>query len=223
LDQLQQLPNLQVLNLKETKVTSRGLRYLPTCTDLKELELQETQIDDEALRYIGQCRKLTRLKLQKTRVTDAGLAHLQGLTALESLDLEGTLVTGSGLDTIADNCPLWYLSIGGGPHFAATNACLRPFERMRKLRQLHFRSGKITPADLAAVQWPLELYRVEVGVKEVDVAALRPFTRCPQIGQVDVVRDAIPPETLTQLKAILPIVDQINIEDIIGKPTANGP
>jgi len=82
------LKNLRRLNLGETKVDGRNLRYLAELQRLERLELDETRLDDESLAHLANLRGLKLLRLDETGITSKGVKYLAGLTALERLDLD---------------------------------------------------------------------------------------------------------------------------------------
>lgn len=81
LERLEELLQLHVLDLRDTKVTSAGLEEL---TGLSQLQ---------------------RLNLVSTQVTDTGLEHLKALTQVQYLFLDGAEVTAQGVKKLQKALP----------------------------------------------------------------------------------------------------------------------
>ncbi len=124
-----QLPALESIALRLTKVTDAGMEALAKCKSLKSIGIEGTpvtdngleylldlprlvvlglgvydegaSITDEGLRTVGRMAQLKSLSLSGTPVTNAGLEHLSGLTELESLDIDETQATEAGLAHLA--------------------------------------------------------------------------------------------------------------------------
>lgn len=92
------LKELRVLDLSETAVGDKGLASLKGLTNLEDLNLWQSTTSDAGLENIAGMTKLKRLNLDKCKVTDAGIAHLQGLQDLEFLHLGSTSVGDPGLE-----------------------------------------------------------------------------------------------------------------------------
>ena len=92
------LPNLHTLSLGFTRTDDNLLAELRGLTTLESLRLNHTQISDVGLAHLKQLSQLKELYLGGTAIGDAGLVHLSGLTNLEELDLRGTQITDAGLE-----------------------------------------------------------------------------------------------------------------------------
>lgn len=84
IEHLSNVPNLQVLVLKNTKV--KTLKDISKLEKLKTLRLDQTETNDESLKNLKGLR-LKDLSLVETRITDKGLKALAALPTLENLHL----------------------------------------------------------------------------------------------------------------------------------------
>jgi Leucine-rich repeat (LRR) protein len=95
---IRHLPNLESLSLGFTRADDTLLAELGDLSNLQSLRLNHTQISDEGLAHLKQMSQLKELYLGGTAIGDAGLKRLSGLINLEELDLRGTQITDAGLD-----------------------------------------------------------------------------------------------------------------------------
>jgi hypothetical protein len=126
---IRKLPDLENLDLTDTRITGAGLAQLRGLKKLAVLGLWKTQVDDEGLKYLSSSANLWQLVLDETKVTDSGLAQLENLTNLEEwLGLTDTRVTDEGL---------------------------KHLERLTKLRSLNLRRTRVTAAGVAKLRTAL--------------------------------------------------------------------
>jgi hypothetical protein len=111
LTHLKPLANLQCLDLRDTEVTSDGLKHLIGLTRLEGLQLRGTKVDNAGIAQLANLRKLTLLDLGWTRVTDASLGSLSRFESLERLYLSRTAVTDEGIARLASSPRLNYLDL----------------------------------------------------------------------------------------------------------------
>lgn len=91
------LPWLEVLDLRDTAVTSLGIARLKGFDRLWSLNLAGTLVSDTALETIATLISLQELSLVDTSITDACVPHLLRLTNLRVLNLEGTRVSNAAI------------------------------------------------------------------------------------------------------------------------------
>lgn len=84
------------LNLNETPVTDDGLENLEYLPHLNIVWLRDTQIGDAGLAHLVDLPELKWLDAGNTNITDAGLEHLVKMDALQGVNLVGTNVTKEG-------------------------------------------------------------------------------------------------------------------------------
>ncbi len=88
---------LEVLNLRGTRVTSKVFEHLGHLTGLRSLDIAFTQIDDEGFEALANLPKLEHLAIGGNRLTGSSLALLKLLPTLTSLDVGGIQRVDSGL------------------------------------------------------------------------------------------------------------------------------
>ena len=89
LEAMPQLPNLQYLWLRDTKITGKSLARIATCApNIQFLELNGTDVDDEGVEQLVRLPLLTQIRLEKTKVTDRVFESLRKMR-LEIVMLAG--------------------------------------------------------------------------------------------------------------------------------------
>lgn len=88
---------LEVLNLRGTRVTSKVFEHLAHMTGLRELDLGFTQINDEGFEHLASLPKLEKLAIGGNRLTGSSLPLLKLVPALVDLDVGGIQRVDSGL------------------------------------------------------------------------------------------------------------------------------
>lgn len=94
---------LEKLNLRGTRVTSKVFAHLGALTGLRSLDVAFTQVDDEGFEELLKLGELNHLALGGNRLAGSCLAVLKSLPALTSLDAGGTQRVDSGLWGLALN------------------------------------------------------------------------------------------------------------------------
>ncbi|MSV29980.1 MAG: hypothetical protein EXQ52_14730 [Bryobacterales bacterium] len=89
--------NLERLNLRGTKVTSKVFDHLAKLTALRELDLSSSQIDDEGFENLAALGKLQNLAIGGNRLNGSALPFLKLLPNLKKLDVSGIQRVDSGL------------------------------------------------------------------------------------------------------------------------------
>lgn len=84
------------LNLRDTNISSEGLRHLTGLIGSKRLHLERTSIGDGGIVYLAGLKKLEQLNLYSTEISDASLPHLKGLKHLKQLFVWETKVSETG-------------------------------------------------------------------------------------------------------------------------------
>lgn len=88
---------LEILNLRGTRVTSKVFAHLAQMTGLRELDLGFTQIDDEGFEHLASLPKLEKLGIGGNRLTGSALPLLKLIPTLVDLDAGGIQRVDSGL------------------------------------------------------------------------------------------------------------------------------
>lgn len=162
LELLAQLPELESIDLRLTKITDQGLKHLAGRPTLKVLSISGTKtsdagvamlkqlprleylrlgvydegipLTDEGLRHVGEMESLQDLDLSGTQITDTGLVHLRGLKQLKNLSLDETQVTPAGLAQLEPLQSLESLRAYLASHL--DDESVKAVARMKSLRRL---------------------------------------------------------------------------------------
>lgn len=96
------LTHLEMLDLRDTRITDCGLRHLRRLEGVEVLILAGTAVSDRGLVHLQGMPRLKVLCLEETRITNQGLAELKNFPVLGWLNLSATGITDAGLRTLAD-------------------------------------------------------------------------------------------------------------------------
>ena len=115
IESLANVSHMRHLDLREVRLSGRGLRAIGRMARLEVLYLDAYAISDEDLTALGRLSHLRELRLSMnySRVTDGGLIPLSHLSKLEFLSLEGTLIADEGLMHLAPLSRLTELRVNG--------------------------------------------------------------------------------------------------------------
>ncbi|MCA9111809.1 MAG: hypothetical protein KDA52_17785, partial [Planctomycetaceae bacterium] len=136
-----QLPALENVGLRRTKITDGGLDALAECETLQGLDLDETAVTDAGLVPLLKLPQLRGLTLRfyygfnDPGITDAALLTLRQMQTLRYLDLHGVPITNDGLQQLAGLTKLKRLSIN---NTQVTGEGLVHLANMQKLEHLYF-------------------------------------------------------------------------------------
>jgi Leucine-rich repeat (LRR) protein len=130
------LTGLRVLELEDTLISAKGIKYLHNLKSLERLSISKVLIDN-GLAEVAQIQSLKGLYLRESRITNAGLAHLANLTSLEELALGQGRMTNAGLAHLAKLPSLQYLMLAGKDFTDAGMAYLKNIPSLRILHVGH--------------------------------------------------------------------------------------
>jgi len=146
------LAGLRSLNLGQTDVTDKGLRYIKNLKSLEYLDIPP-RLTDRGMAYIAELTTLKGLYLggvQISQVTDAGLRHLSKLTSLEELYIRGERMGDAGLAHLRDLPRLEYLCLFGS-HFSDRGMVHVKIMPSLRILSFHERLCRITDAGLVQI------------------------------------------------------------------------
>lgn len=110
---LARMPQLQKLDLSQTRISDQGLAYLKTAPRLVEVNLAYAEkIGDPAHAVIKNWKHLRKLNLRGTVIADETAASAASLPELEVLDIADTIVGDVGVEALAAAQKLKELSMG---------------------------------------------------------------------------------------------------------------
>jgi len=104
-------PNLKIISLYKTSITSSGLKFLSHLKKLESIDLRGTNVDDSGMKYLKGLELLRELDLVNTKVTNSGIQELSGLENLRLLKLRGTRVTKKGIARLQKQLPDCYITL----------------------------------------------------------------------------------------------------------------
>ena len=148
MDLLNELPEIRVLQLFDTRVTHVGLRRLEHLAELQELSLGRAQINDEMMETVGALAGLRELELRGTRVTCVGLRQLRRLTRLRKLRLEGVQVNDEMMETVGALTGLQRLEL---TDTRVTDVGIRRLRSLTELKVLLLDGVEITDEGLSTL------------------------------------------------------------------------
>ena len=100
LQHLTGLAELGHLDVKNTRVTAKGLEQIAKLEKLSSLTLDKTAISDDSLALLSGLKHLATLGLRNTPITDKGLKHLEKIPSLGTIYLHGTEVSEAGIESL---------------------------------------------------------------------------------------------------------------------------
>jgi hypothetical protein len=104
LEDLQRIPQLEVLKLGQAQVSVPGLKSLRHVAQLRQLVMRGEPIEDAGLEQLGALKSLRVLNLPRTRISNDGLRHLAAFSDLQLLRLGSPVLDDDGLRRIAELC-----------------------------------------------------------------------------------------------------------------------
>lgn len=91
-------PNLDTLNLSDSKITDEGLKNVYILPRLNDLTVRRTKITNKGIEYISKSKTITSLHLDEIEGIDDGcVPHLLKMKQLTTLELSLTKISDQGL------------------------------------------------------------------------------------------------------------------------------
>ena len=225
---LAHLPNLNRLDLSETRIGDHGLRELRNAPAISELSLRYAElITDEGISALKTWKNLKRLDLAGTKVTDSGLQHLSALDSIEVLNIGFVSVTDAGLEAITRLTHLKELTLGGNK---LTDAGLQALRQLPNLTALDLGgtqredsgiwSVSFTQPGLAAIATLKELRELGLSRTLIATNGLATLQGCSKLERLDLHEC---PRVGDDAIAILAAMPALRFIDLTGtKVTAAG-
>jgi hypothetical protein len=183
---LKQFKSLAKLTLRNTAITTQGLKELKDCESLIALKIVQfggrfgsgqVRIGDAGAREIAEIKSLTTLDLTATGITRAGLSELKRLKNLTSLCLREGRVADAGLKEVGQIATLKKLDLARP---LTTDAGLTNLRELTDLEQLILVDTYVSDAGLANLHELTNLEQlilVDTRVTEAGLKELRHFKR----------------------------------------------
>jgi hypothetical protein len=186
--QLAALPQLQSLDLSQTRISDQGLAYLKTAANLRDVNLAYAErIGDPAHAVVKTWKKLHRLNLRGTVIADETAASAASLPELEVLDIADTLVGDVGMEALAVAPKLRELSIGNIRMSEAGFQSLRQFTTLSTLDvsgKRHGGASNITPNAIEAIASLKQLKVLKLGHTSFPLKSFAVLARMPAIERL---------------------------------------
>ncbi len=138
------LPHVYTLDLRGSKVTDAGIRFVVMHKGLMDLHIDDTKVGDAGLKEITHLEHLRRLNMRNTPVTDQGMQQLIRLRTLDELTV-GAGISDEGLKEIGKMTWLKALRVAGDD---ITGKGLKELAPLKNLVQLSVISKKLVDHDL---------------------------------------------------------------------------
>lgn len=217
--------SIEAIWLRETKITSDGLKYLADKQHLRELHVDNTAIDDRGLQYLANLHQLKELCLDQTQVTDAGLAvltnfpeltalqigsphlsdasaaHVWGLKHLYELSIRGPEITDRFLEKIKDLKGVVRLRIVGTQ---ITGRGLRHLKNWRRLKELELVYNRIGDEGLDVLAALPELYYLTLAEPDVTDGCTASLQEIRRLKTVHLNHSGITEAGANELRATFP-------------------
>lgn len=218
---------LEKLNLRGTRVTSKVFPHLGVLTGLRSLDVAFTQVDDEGFEELLKLGELNHVALGGNRLAGSCLAVLKSLPGLTSLDAGGTQRVDSGLWGLALNEQnlariaglkgLRRLSLAAATindrgidkpgHPEAERADLRDLSALKALpalEQLDLSRQPVTAESIRSLRGMQALKELRLGLAvKIDDAAVAELSALPSLRRVYVYGTAITPAGLAKLGGLV--------------------
>lgn len=143
---LEELPNLEYLDLRDTRMTDEGLKHFAAMNRLESLVLEGSQFTDNGVEHLEGCLQLRALQLRLPQMTDQGLQKIQGLSRrLRILQIGGSRVSDAGLAQLAELQSLEQLGLN---NLAISDDGLKQLQGLKTLYVLNLSRTPISDAGL---------------------------------------------------------------------------
>ncbi|PQO36580.1 hypothetical protein C5Y97_11340 [Blastopirellula marina] len=140
---LNQLPQLQKLDLRNTQLSNPSFVPLAKLPLLRELSFRWTFITPQQLQTLAHSQTIAALHFEKSGLTDESLRELKRFSRLSKLTLTGPTVTGPALASLADCEQLQVIELRDISDM--TNEDLQPLVKLTHLKTLILKGCRIDP------------------------------------------------------------------------------
>lgn len=132
------------INMRGAKVSANGLGALSTLPNLESLDISNSRVGSDSLTMIGKSQSLKTINLANSDANDRVVSELSRIPHLQSLDLSGTQVTGGSATGFGSMPELTELSLMGSSADDQVVAALATLP----IRNLDLSKSQITNASL---------------------------------------------------------------------------
>lgn len=151
LSALRDLKRLEVLDIQQrANLTPENLAFLSGLKNLTTLDMTgSVDVSDDGFAVIASLTNLKTLAATDSQVTDEGLGHLERMTRMTHLWLGNTNVTDDGLKHLRGMTELCWLDLSGT---RISDEGLTYLKEMKKLKQLMLRDTDVTKAGVESLR-----------------------------------------------------------------------
>ncbi len=144
---LHDLPQLKILDLSFTLITSKSIPVIGKLTSLENLTLNKVDLAKSDFSFIARLPKLSALYLRNSQVTDAMVTAIKSNKSLRVLDLaNNTGITDASLATLASLPALRSLNLAG------TSVNCRSLNKLSRIGKIVVSSRDLKGASLAILR-----------------------------------------------------------------------
>jgi serine/threonine protein kinase len=182
-------PNLQELKLQNCRsITSAGIATIASIPTILSLDLNETNIDDSALVSIGKMKQLQELSLESIDdITDEGISYLSDLPHLHTLFLSDAYqVTGEALKSLAQIKNLTVLKLDNDGVTSGLHYLINS-----KIKWLSLSGSDASPKDLRILAKVRSLEELHLDKDNVDEKTLLSLATLPNLKLLGVRKMAL--------------------------------
>lgn len=154
--------DLEVIVVRNSRITDFGLQLLSECSSLRELSLTGASIQGDGLKHLTKL-PLEHLGLDDTQVSDDALSAVGGMDDLTSLTLSNCPIQGGGLSHIGKLDRLERLVLSGT---GVEDADLKELQQLSKLQRLSLNQCNLTDEAIGH-------FTVMQGLKDLSVQGTR--------------------------------------------------
>jgi Leucine-rich repeat (LRR) protein len=177
------LTGITELDLRGGSISDYGLRYLGSFPDLERLDLSETRITSQGLSQLNDCEHLTSLALDHNRnIDETGIREITGL-GLQEINLSSTSITDGVFNIVAEYEDLQVLRIDGNA--LLTGGPLRSLSEQFSGLRILSASGTAIGYGLQEVGRLNNLEELYVGHAEVTDDILMQLQQCRKLVEID--------------------------------------
>ena len=207
MEQLVGLRNLEAFSFVGTAITGRAYARCEGWTKVTKVSHRGSSIDDEGLKELcDHLPNLESISLAHAKFTDAGAVHLAKLTKLKGLEIGTQNASAACLLNLAP-LPLEYLQLGDGLDGPDGIRAIKKITSLRRLTLTH--CDHLSDEGLKLATELKQLEQLEIGGLDLPEARLSQLQGFAFLKELKLIRrpQGYPPETQSQIKALLPKVD----------------
>lgn len=164
------LHDLELLDLKSSRISGLGLNYVGRLVSLRTLVLPGNPLTSAEISHLASLSNLEALDLTGTGIDDKGLLALRGLKELRSLQLDRARLTDDGLRTLQAFGNLQEISLCGVKR--VTDKGMASVKKLTHLTSLNVYGTQLTHEGLESLNGLIELKALNLSFTKIDNQAL---------------------------------------------------